>query len=455
MSPAVSATIELQTTKNALSSRGGRFSSAQRRQRQGLATFSPCRTVRRTEPFLRGRDARHNVTMPRDFSSPPAMTPLDRALWRVRNVIFAPHCAGAAEEPLVVAGLHRAASGIGQAARSLADVLETGGRRVRRVDLSEVFGQCDLPADARLESMPQTAAGTLVLHVNAPETDRALLALRHFRPKRWRIIGVWAWETSRAPEAWRAPSRRLSEIWAPSQFAADAIKAVAEAPVRIAPHAVAAPEEAVPDRARFGLPDDALVFLAMADGRSSLHRKNPSGAIAAFRRALPDAPQARLIIKLRNVDEESLAELTAEAVGDPRIAILDAGLDDQSKWSLIASCDAFVSLHRAEGFGLPIAEAMALGKPVVATGWSGNMDFMNADNALPVGFRLTAVDDPTGRYRADTESVWAEPDIDGAADAMRRLALDENLRRRIGAAAARDAAALRQPALPIGPFVRP
>lgn len=356
---------------------------------------------------------------------------------------------------MVVAGLHRAASGVGQAARSLADALELSGRAVRRVDLSAVFGQCDLAPDPRLEAMPPDAAGTLVLYVNAPETERALMALRLFRPRRWRIIGAWAWETDRAPAAWRTPSRRLSEIWALSRFAADAIATVARPPVRVVSPAVIPPAEVSPDRARFGLPENVVAFLTMADGRSSLHRKNPSGAIAAFRRGLPAAVDARLLVKLRNVDEASMEALIAEAEGDARITFLEADLDDASRWSLLASCDAFVSLHRAEGFGLPIAEAMALGKPVVATGWSGNMDFMNAENALPVGFRLIAVEDPTGRYPSDTASVWADPDIDGAADAMRRLALDANLRQRIGAAAARDAAGLRQPALPIGPFVRP
>ena len=395
----------------------------------------------------RGDDA----AMTAPDAKPPQMTLPERLLWRLRDAVFAPPAPDAVG-PLVVAGLFRAASGVGQAARTLADSLEDAGVQPARVDLSPVFGQVDLGPDPQCGPMPDARTGTLILHVNAPETDRALLALRRFRPQRWRIIGAWVWETSRAPEAWRRTSRRLSEIWAPSGFAAEAVRSTSDAPVLVAPYAVRPPAHLSADRAAFGVDKAAFLVVAMADGRSSFTRKNPVGAIAAFRRGLDGVREARLIVKLRNTDAAARRMLDAAVEGDPRIHLLDADLDDGARWSLLASADAFISLHRAEGFGLPIAEAMALGKPVVATGWSGNMDFMNADNALPVTFRLTPVSDPTGRYAPDPEAVWAEPDIDDAANALKRLASDADLRARIGACAAADAAALRTPALPL---VRP
>lgn len=363
------------------------------------------------------------------------LTGVEKIIWRVRDLVFAPPVRGRlVEGPVVVAGLFRAASGIGRAARGCAEALEKAGGNITRVDLSGVFGQEDLPADPRLTTMPTKETGTLILHCNAPEADRALLALRHFHGKRWRIVGCWVWETSVAPESWRRASRRLSEIWTPSRFAADAIAAVSAVPVRAVPHFVAAPDGLAADRKRFNLEDEQFVCLAMADGRSSFFRKNPIGAIRAFRRGLGERPEARLVVKARNLGEQpAFKELLSDAAeGDRRIIILEEDFTEDDQWRLLACADVFISLHRSEGFGLPVAEAMALGKAVIATGWSGTAEFLDPDAAIAAPWKLEPVDDPSLRYKPADGAVWAEPDEDAAARALHRLAGDPALRRTLG-----------------------
>lgn len=336
--------------------------------------------------------------------------------------------------PVVVAGLFRAASGLGRAVRSCADSLEAAGIAVWRVDLSRAFGQEDLSFGGRLNPFPRHRSGTLVLHMNAPSVDKALWTLGLLRFRSWRIIGAWVWETPIAPTSWRAPGRRFSEIWAPSRFAAEAIAPVAEAPVRVAPHAVSVPASATAARHRFGLDREHFVCLTMADGRSSFFRKNPIGAVNVFRAGLEGREDARLIVKTRSLyDQPAYRRLLVDAIGgDPRIRLLDEDLREGETWALLASADVFLSMHRAEGFGLPIAEAMALGKAVIATGWSGNMDYMKEDAAIAAPFRLVPVDDPSERYENAPGVFWAEPDCAAAAQSLRRLADDENLRRRLG-----------------------
>ncbi len=359
-----------------------------------------------------------------------------RLAWRLRSLTLAPPVKRRpVDGPVVVAGLFRAASGLGRAVRGCADALESHGVSVLRVDLSGQFGQEDLPPDPRLAAPPKQALGTLIVHVNAPETDWALVALGHYRPRRWRIVGAWVWETPSPPASWRAASRRLSEIWAPSRFAADAIASVADAPVAVVPHAVIAPPDIASDRAGFGLAPGDLVCLTLADGRSSFYRKNPIGAVKVFRAALDGRADARLIVKTRHLCDQPAYRnaLTAEIGNDPRIRLIDDDLSEADMWALTASADIFLSLHRAEGFGLPIAEAMALGKPVIATGWSGNMDFM-ADADAAVAFRLVPVVDPTQRYAPQPDAMWAEPDLEAATVRLRALANDPALRARLAAA---------------------
>ena len=197
-------------------------------------------------------------------------------------------------------------------------------------------------------------------------------------------------------------------------------------------HAVEAPE-VQPNRSAYGFSSDALVFLAMCDVLSVPERKNPLGAAEAFRRAFPGDEKTRLVLKISNLEHQPVIQsrLQELVLVDPRISLIDGYLDRQELWSLMASVDCYVSLHRSEGFGLGLAEAMACGRPVIATGWSGNMDFTQPDNTLLVDYKLVPLERDLGPYRQG--QVWAEPDLDAAADCMRRIAASAVLRQRLGA----------------------
>lgn len=358
-----------------------------------------------------------------------------RSVLAGRPARSAAHLSIAREGPLVVAGLFRTASGVGESARRCADALEGHGLEVRRCDLSDAFRQADLPPDARLAAFPEGPAGTLILHLNAPETAKALLSLGYGRGRRWRVIGYWAWELETLPGDWRGAARHLTEIWTPSEFCAGAIRKSVALPVRVAPHYVAAPAAIRADPFRAGLPGGAVVSLVMGDSRSSLDRKNLLGGVKAFLRGVGDDPNSWLIVKMRNFasDGPFHASLLKEIKAHPRIRVIDQSVSEEEKWSLVGACDIFLSLHRSEGFGLVIAEAMALGKAVIATGWSGNMEFMTEAASCVVPYELISVRDQAGVYRnAGGGQRWAEPDLDFAAEALKRLSADRAMREALG-----------------------
>jgi len=286
-----------------------------------------------------------------------------------------------------------------------------------------------------------------ILGVNADQTPTVLGRLPADLRSSF-LIGYWAWETPDFPEEWCDRFDLVDEVWVASSFAAEAVRAKATVPVFVAPYPVS-PPRLKPDRPWLveiqpEIRPDEFVFLFLFDIASVPFRKNPDGAIAAFKMAFrPDEP-VRLVIKTLNGhrDPELLKSLEDMAAGH-RVTIWDRALETQDRFRLLASVDAFVSLHRAEGFGLSIAEAMAFGLPVVTTGWSGNVDFTNAENSASVAYDLKPIDRQHGPYPAGT--LWAEPRLDDAARHMRRIRDDAAWRERIGAAAARTIASQLSP----------
>ena len=230
-------------------------------------------------------------------------------------------------------------------------------------------------------------------------------------------------------------SSDLNEVWVPSTFVQDAVAPVSPVPVFKVPHAVRFAPDPQASRDRFGLERDRQLVLVMFDFSSVQERKNPRAAISAFRLASMKERSLGLVVKTQNGADnpEALAEL-CDSLGDlPHVTLIDQALSRQQTWDLESCCDILLSLHRAEGFGLGPAEMMHLGKPVVATGWSANMDFMDADNSMPVRYELLPLAETLGPYEAGP--VWAEADVEHAAWCLGRLADDWELGQRIGARA--------------------
>lgn len=349
---------------------------------------------------------------------------------------------GRCEMPLVVVGLFSTGNGIGEAARATYRALDAAGLSPIAVDLSEPLAPVDLISNIPCQPMPTVESGTLILQLNGPETMAAMQHLGMRRGRNWYTIGYWAWELPTFPKDWNRAFRFLSEVWAISEFTGSAIQAHPNTPnVNVFPHAISPPPNLDHVRNTYGWTDDQVVFLTMADGMSSLTRKNPFAAIRAFKTAFSDASERRLIVKTRNLNHkpEAKSDLLAAIDGAKNIEILDESLSENHRWALLNSVDCFISLHRSEGFGLVLAEAMALGKPVVCTNWSGNTDFTTADTAALVDYELVPCEDPYGIY-TDTNAHWAEVNHDHAVDILKRVANDRAYREQIGAAAKRHIA---------------
>lgn len=339
--------------------------------------------------------------------------------------------------PIAIAGMFSTASGIGEGARLAYASLEAAGYAPSAFDLSRAFGQVEFTTPSPRRAL-SPGGGSLIVHTNGPFLPHALLALGRARIAGRRIIGYWAWELPRLTPIWQPGFRFVHEIWVPSRFTRDAVAAATDLPVHVVPHPLP-PMPVTPNmRAKLGLPQDALIVLNVSHLGSGFVRKNPLAAIAAFRRAFGDAPNRVLAVKLvDNGAHHARHELDAAIAGAGNIRLIEGMLPQADMAGLMDAADIVLSLHRSEGFGLVPAQAMALGKPVIATGWSGNLDFMNDGNSALVSYSLVPVRDPEGAFDA-TDQEWAEPDIGHAADWLRRLADNPDLRARLGAAAGAD-----------------
>jgi glycosyltransferase involved in cell wall biosynthesis len=337
-----------------------------------------------------------------------------------------PRAGGAPTHTVIVAGELDRASGLGEAARLQIAALGTLGIAATGLPLGR----------NRDAGGPMPAGAPLLLHVNSPQTALALLQLPRHLVRGRIVVGCWAWELPTVPDSWRAGLPFIHEIWAVSRFTQAALEPLLPGRVRHVPHPVAAapPQPSVMDRAAFGLPADAVITLVSFNLASSFVRKNPLAAIAAHRGAFGDRADRILLLKVANTHHfPADFELVRAAADAPNIRLETRLLPDADRHALTQCADIVLSLHRSEGFGLVPAEAMLLGRPVIATAWSGNMDFMAPDAAALIGYKLIPAVDPRGVFEAPG-AVWADPDIDEATKWLQRLADDPALRAALGAA---------------------
>jgi len=252
-------------------------------------------------------------------------------------------------------------------------------------------------------------------------------------------IGYWAWELSKCPPEFDLALNMVDEVWAISEYMAESIRARSPVPVVSMPLAVSLrPLQRNYRKRYFGLPEKSFVFLFIFDSASYIDRKNPIATVRAFRTAIPRGDEnVHLLLKTMNARKSDPLwdALMEEARVDSRITIMTKRLARDEMLGLYAVCDAFVSLHRAEGFGRCLAEAMLFGKPVVATNYSGTREFAREGTACLVDYSLVPV--PKGSYPFWKDQVWAEPDLDHASAMMRRLVTDDPYRDKIAQAGQR------------------
>lgn len=258
-------------------------------------------------------------------------------------------------------------------------------------------------------------------------------------------IGYWPWENEVFPKG-RQNFAYYDEIWTPSTFVQTAIGKVSPIAVHYVPHPLIPMLNASSGRPVIlnEIPQDAFIFLFVYSYLSITERKNPDGVIEAFRRAFGPQDNAWLLIKSHFPHAPAERDRLRSLMTGANVRLLDLHLQRPDLEALMSSCDCYVSLHRAEGFGMTMAEAMSLGKPVIATNYSGNTDFMSAENSYLVDYQLAPIGKDLGPFRK--EWLWAEPDLDQAAAYMRQVYEDRDAARRVGERARADVEAMLSPA---------
>jgi glycosyltransferase involved in cell wall biosynthesis len=337
-----------------------------------------------------------------------------------------------------VIGYLRTENGVGSAARGYVRALRALRVPITLLDVSDLSGnraedETFTCFDDRHPYKINLVCGDIDLHF-------AMIArLGEEAYKRCYNIGVWAWELPRFPEKWYDRFVYYDEIWAGTSFIANTLSPISPIPViRIPP--VLTPEalgSREAGRRRLDVSPEEFVYLFIFDFHSGYERKNPLALLDAFRKAFTPSDPVRLVIKCVNPDfnREHFAAIQERAKGYP-VSIHSGYWSAEEMRDLMAACDAYVSLHRSEGTGLTVTDAMAFGKPVIATGWSGNMDFMTAANSFPVRYQLVQLRERIGHYQAG--ETWAEPSVEHAAEGMRFVFENRKEAEARGLAARRD-----------------
>ncbi|TCM98955.1 glycosyl transferase family 1 [Paenibacillus sp. BK033] len=337
-----------------------------------------------------------------------------------------------------IIGFVHAEMGIGESSRLAAKAIDTAAIPFGLLNfpLAVASRMSDYSWSHKL--LDKARYNTNIFHMNA---DFMRPAREHFGNELFNgryNIGYWHWELPEFPDEHVEGFSHVNEVWVSSKFVAESVSKRASVPVITIPHCIQVQVAPNINRSSFGLPENRFLFLMMYDVQSSTLRKNPRAVIEAFKLAFDKNDQrVGLVLKVNNPDfrPNELAELKKLIAERSNVHLMDKVLTRYEVNALLQCTDSYVSLHRAEGFGLGLAEAMYLGKPVIATNWSGNTEFMNASNSCPVSYQLVNIGQDWGPYKS--HQIWAEPNIRHASEYMQRLVTDTRWRESIAASGMR------------------
>jgi len=330
---------------------------------------------------------------------------------------------GGEPRSLSLIGCIRSESGLGQAARASLQALQLLDRPFSYIDTSEKYPSRNSVETGLDWSTFGNSGDVNLIHSNSDEMiTMAGGAFSHRFGGRFNAA-MWFWETADLPRRSRPAFDIVDELWVASEYMVDVLGQYAQVPVHNIGLASDLPEYRDVDRADHGFRDDELVFLFVYDALSSYGRKNPRKALDAFINAFgPRFDGVRFVLKVSNLNKfpSSQAEILALQEKYPAITVIDEYLTRDGVLDLMSAADIYISLHAAEGYGLTLLEAMALGTPTVCTAYSGNMDFTTDANSWLVDYEMIATDEQTGPYPSG--SIWASPNVDSATDLLRHAA---------------------------------
>lgn len=318
-----------------------------------------------------------------------------------------------------VLGFFTAEHGVGEAGRDLVATLRHVGVATSTITYTDTQSRTNHPYLAENESRFRV----LICSINAEQ----MVASKDKLPKEFYkgryVIGQWFWELEVSPPWYEPAWSMVNELWAPTRFIETMLRHSAPPSVSVTyvPLPVVQPDvDSGIDRSSFGI-DNRFMFLFVFDMMSVMKRKNPIGIIEAFTKAFPDEGDVQLVIKTMNGMHraDDMVALVRATEGRRDITILDTYLTRRETSSLISMADCYVSLHRSEGLGLTLTEAMSLGVPIIATDYSGPTDFLNAENSFLIPWSRVNVGEGAGGY--DSSATWAEPDLEAAAESMRHV----------------------------------
>lgn len=336
-----------------------------------------------------------------------------------------------------IVGYVRSEHGVGQFSRRLIRALRAANIDYSVFDVGEGLDTPQMISDV-FEDAKDSSFPIDIFCVNADQAAFTVDRLIESGHETAHRVGFWHWEQTDLPIEMHQAYSYFDEIWVPSSFVNDSISKTSPIPVFKIPHAINVPPIGDGNYEIFGLPRDKFLVLVVYDFDSYQYRKNPIDAIRAYIAAAGNRTDCGLVIKTTNghkhPDDQRI--LNSILKGLDSVYIFDSFFDEPTLEQLKRCCDCLISLHRSEGFGLNLAEMMALGKPVIATGWSGNMEFMSPMNSMLVNYRLTPLAEDLGPYRKGFD--WATPDIDHASSLLRQLINNRNLREILGSQARMD-----------------
>ena len=342
-------------------------------------------------------------------------------------------------DDLAIVGYPFLPIGMGEHARSTFRAFRAAGTTPALFDVADQRGEVDPDLDRDFSPfLAKGAAPVNLFCVNGDEAARVIETVgRKAFEGAYNIIYP-AWELARYPEPWAKVLERFDEVWAPSAFIQEAIAGVVSKPVVHMPLAVDLKLSSFLGRRHFGIPEEDFVVLFFFDFSSFADRKNPAAVLEAFERLAARRPDARVhcVIKSRGGSDADEAQRALEArlaALAPRAQAIYGDLSDNEIKNLVRVCDVFVSLHRSEGFGRGMAEAMAMGRPAIATGYSGNLDFMTPETSLFVDYELVPV--AKGAYPHGDGQVWASASPEHASRLIEQLLDDPAGARALGARA--------------------